>query len=78
MSLSTNAQVLVSIVKSKGNNAFNAQVVVSPEIREVIMLIYKDTVEEMILKIEAFVMAGLSGVLQLAGQSSAVHLKTES
>lgn len=77
MSFSTNAQVLIGLVKSKGNDAFDAAVVVSPQIREAIVSIYKDTPEEMVLKIKAFVTTGLGGVLRLAGQSSAVRLKTE-
>lgn len=79
MSMSQRNGCHVFYVVSRGHitDNFNPRTFATPQIKEACVRLFKLTPEEMCLKIDAFVTAGLSGVLKMSGQNKPTRTRAE-
>ena len=77
MSLRTNAQCFYAILHSEVTDNFNQCFLCTPQIDEAFIQIFKCTSEEAFLKINAFIVGGLAGILAQQGQNKQVHTRTK-
>lgn len=77
MSIRTNAQMFYGLTRSEVTDNFDIRSYCTPQIDEAFIQVFKCTLNEMVLKIDAFVIGGLAGVIALQGQSKSVRTKTE-
>src|ERR1700683_4262142 len=62
---------------SKVTNNFAPRTLTTPQVTDACVTLFKHTPEEMTLKIDAFITAGLSGVLRHSGQNCPTRVKAE-
>lgn len=77
MSVRTNAQYLYGIMRSEATDNFDVRAQASPQVTEAFIHCFKCTPEEAFLRMDAFMVGGLAGVIALQGQNKQVRTKTE-
>lgn len=77
MAYRSNAQVCYGILRSSETDAFDVRTFCTPQINEAMIQCFKHTYEEIFLKVDAFIVGGLAGVLALKGQNKVVRMRTE-
>ena len=77
MSLRTNAQCFYAILHSEVMDNFDQCFPCTPQIDEAFIQIFKCTSKEAFLKINAFIVGGLAGILAQQGQNKQVHTRTK-
>lgn len=77
MSIRTNAQYLYGITRSEATDNFDLRVHASPQVTEAFIHCFKCTPDEAFLRIDAFIIGGLAGVIALQGKNKSVRSKTE-
>ena len=77
MSLRTNAQCFYAILHSEVTDNFDQCFLCTLQIDEAFIQIFKCTSNEAFLKINAFIVGGLAGILAQQGQNKQVCTRTE-
>ena len=77
MSLRTNAQCFYAILYSEVTDNFDQCFLCTLQIDEAFIQIFKCTSEKAFLKIDAFIVGRLAGVLAQQGQNKQVHTRTK-
>ena len=72
-----NAQFLYGITQSEATDNFDIRVQASPQVTEAFVHCFKCTPDEVFLRIDAFIIRGLAGIIALQGQNKTMQFKTE-
>lgn len=77
MALHNGCHVFYLISHGHTTDNFMARSFATPEIKEALFHLFKHTPDAMCLKVDAFVTAGLSGVLKISGQNKPTRTRSE-
>jgi hypothetical protein len=73
----TGSLLWYGVIRSKVTDNFAPRSFAPPEVRDACVTLFKHTPDEIVLKIDAFVTAGLPGVIKMSGSKRPVKIKAE-